>query len=99
MLMMNDTRFQRMSDEYKAVRNVQDKIMDGLDEVLPAMARAIDENRQAIMENRQAIMENRQAIEQNRLAIMQANAKLDALIAHFDVDYKPTGFNPDTPEQ
>jgi len=92
MLMMNDTRFQRMSDEYKAVRNVQDKIMDGLDEVLPAMARTIDENRQAIMENRQAI-------EQNRLAIMQANAKLDALIAHFDVDYKPTGFNPDTPEQ
>ncbi|MDE2855982.1 MAG: hypothetical protein OXN88_17555 [Chloroflexota bacterium] len=90
--MMNDTRFQRMSDEYKAVRNVQDKIMDGLDEVLPAMARTIDENRQAIMENRQAI-------EQNRLAIMQANAKLDALIAHFDVDYKPTGFNPDTPEQ
>ncbi|MCY3831689.1 MAG: hypothetical protein OXG85_01655 [Chloroflexi bacterium] len=73
--MLNDARFQRMEDEYQALRNVQDKIMDGLDQVLPTMVAAIDQNREAI--------------EQNRVAIAVANSKLDALIEHFEVDYKP----------
>ena len=76
-MVMKDARFQRMSDEYQAVRNVQDSMMDTLDEILPAMARAIEENRQAIL---------------------QANSKLDAIIAHFDVEYRPIGFNPEKPE-
>ena len=43
--MMNDVRFQRMNEEYQAVRNTQDSIMRGLDELLPAMMYTIQENR------------------------------------------------------
>ncbi len=57
---------------------------------------AIERNREAIEQNREAIEQNREAIEQNRLAIAEVNSKLDALIAHWQVDYRPPmGFSPD----
>jgi nitrogen fixation/metabolism regulation signal transduction histidine kinase len=101
--MMNDVRFQRMDDEYQALRNVQDGIMDGLDKTLPAMVRAIEQNREAIEQNREAIEQNRvaieqnrEAIEQNRVAIAVVNSKIDALLKHWEVDYKPPmGFKTD----
>ena len=71
-----------MYEEYQSLRNVQDGIMDGLDKTLPAMVQAIEQNRKAI--------------EQNREAIVEANSKLDALLKHWDVDYKPPmGFKPE----
>ena len=87
---MTDARFQRMALEYEALRSTQDKIMDGLDQVLPNMVTAIEQNRAAIEQNRAAI-------EQNRAAIGEANHKLDALIKHWNVDYEkpPMGFNPE----
>ncbi len=89
-MVMTDARFQRMNLEYEALRNTQDKIMDGLDRVLPNMITAIEQNRAAIEQNRAAI-------EQNRAAIAEANHKLDALLNHWDVDYEkpPMGFNPE----
>lgn len=89
-MVMTDARFQRMALEYEALRSTQDKIMDGLDQVLPNMVTAIEQNRVAIEQNRAAI-------EQNRAAIAEANHKLDALIKHWDVDYEkpPMGFNPE----
>lgn len=82
-MVMTDARFQRMALEYEALRSTQDKIMDGLDQVLPNMVMAIEQNRAAI--------------EQNRAAIAEANHKLDALIKHWNVDYEkpPMGFNPE----
>lgn len=89
-MVMTDARFQRMALEYEALRSTQDKIMDGLDQVLPNMVTAIEQNRVAIEQNRAAI-------EQNRAAIAEANHKLDALIEHWDVKYEkpPMGFNPE----
>ena len=110
-MVMTDARFQRMTLEYEALRSTQDKIVDGLDRVLPNMITAIEQNRAAIEQNRVAIEQNRAAIEQNRvaieqnrvaiernrLAIAEANHKLDALIKHWDVAYEkpPMGFNPE----
>ena len=48
---MNDARYFRMTKEYEALRNTQDKIMSGLDDVLPAMALAIESNSEAIEAN------------------------------------------------
>ncbi len=89
-MVMTDARFQRMTLEYEALRSTQDKILDGLDRILPNMITAIEQNRVAIEQNRVAI-------ERNRLAIAEANHKLDALIKHWDVAYEkpPMGFNPE----
>jgi len=109
-MVMTDARFQRIDEEYQSLRNTQSKILDSLDQTLPRILmlieqnreaieqnrEAIERNREAIEQNREAIEQNREAIEQNRLAIAEVNSKLDALIAHWQVDYRPPmGFSPD----
>ena len=61
-MFMNDARFKRMAKEYEALRSTQNTIMDGLEEVLPAMVSSIEANRKGIQENREAIQENREAM-------------------------------------
>jgi len=88
---MNDVRFKRMAKEYEALRNSQNTIMDGLEEVLPAMASSIEANRKGIQENREAIQEN-------RAAILVNTRMLQAIIEHLEVPYEarpPMGFQPD----
>ncbi len=83
-MFMNDARFKRIAKEYEALRNTQNLIMDGLEEVLPAMASSIDTNRQAIQDNREAIQVN--------------TDMLRAIIDHLDVPYEdkpPMGFSQD----
>ena len=90
-MFMNDARFKRMAKEYEALRSTQNTIMDGLEEVLPAMASSIDANSKGIQENREAIRENREAILVN-------TRMLQAIIEHLDVPYeeKPAmGFRQD----
>ncbi|MCE2471926.1 MAG: hypothetical protein J4G18_08500 [Anaerolineae bacterium] len=85
---MNDARFKRMAKEYEALRSTQNTIMDGLEDVLPAMASAIDANSKGIQENREAIQENREAILVN-------TSMLQAIIEHLEVPYEekpPMGF-------
>ena len=97
-MIMNDVRFHRMAMEYKSLRSSQDKIMNGLDETLPAMILAIQENSDAIQENREAIEANREAIEANRAAIEINTQMLKAIIAHLEVPYEekpPMGFKPE----
>jgi len=109
-MVMTDARFQRIDEEYQSLRNTQSKILDSLDQTLPRILTLIEQNREAIEQNREAIEQNREAIEQNRkaiernrkaiernrLAIAEVNSKLDALIAHWQVDYRPPmGFQPD----
>lgn len=76
-----DIRFKRMNDEYQSVRNAQDDLFDKVDtfeEALLGLTQMVAENRELIMENRELIAEN--------------SRKLDALMEHLDVPYKPTGF-------
>ncbi len=90
-MFMNDARFKRMAKEYEALRSTQNTIMDGLEEVLPAMASSIDGNSKGIQENREAIRENREAILVN-------TRMLQAIIEHLDVPYEekpPMGFRQD----
>jgi len=88
-MVMTDARFQRIDEEYQSLRNTQSKILDSLDQTLPRILMLIEQNREAIEQNREAI-------EQNREAIAEVNSKLDALIAHWQVDYRPPmGFQPD----
>ena len=49
----------------------------------------ITENRKLITENRELITENRKLITENRELILENSRKLDALIVHLDVPYKP----------
>ncbi len=87
-MFMNDARFKRMAKEYEALRSTQNTIMDGLEDVLPAMASAIDANSKGIQENREAIQENREAILVN-------TSMLQAIIEHLEVPYEekpPMGF-------
>ena len=49
----------------------------------------IAENRKLITENRELITENRKLITENRELILENSRKLDALIVHLDVPYKP----------
>ncbi len=82
---MIETKFQRIEEEYQALRNAQNTILYDLDRSLPAIVTAIEQNRQAI--------------EQNRQAIAVLDSKMNALISHFDVDYKPSmGFAPESDE-
>ena len=96
-MFMNDVRFKRMAKEYEALRSTQNTIMDGLEEVLPSMASAIDANSTGIQENRKAIQENREAIQENREAILVNTSMLKAIIEHLEVPYEekpPMGFRP-----
>ena len=78
---MNGARYFRMTKEYEALRNTQDKIMSGLDDILPAMALAIESNRKGIEFNSEAIESN--------------SRMLPAIIEHLDAPYEekpPMGF-------
>ncbi len=77
--------------------------LDKFNAAFQELSGQVEENRIAIQENRIAIQENRKAIEENRIAIqanrelllelaklVQANTmRLDAIIKHLEVDYKP----------
>ena len=98
-----DIRLQRVSDEYQSVRKAQDALFDkvdsfeaallGLTESVAENRDLIADNRRLIMENRELIMENRELIMENRSMILEISKKLDAIMEHLKVPYKPpTGF-------
>lgn len=84
-----DIRLQRVNDEYQSVRRAQDGVLDkvdGFEASVLGLNEGVAENRKLIMENREMIMENRELIAEN-------SRKLDALLKHLEVPYKPpTGF-------
>lgn len=55
-MMMNDIRFQRMNQEYLGLRDTQDKMLDSLEQTLPAMMSSIQENRAMLLENREMLL-------------------------------------------
>ena len=80
-----DIRFKRMNEEYQSVRNAQDEVFDKVDtfeSALLGLTEAVDRNSEEIAENRERIDE--------------VSRKLDALLTHFEVPYKPPiGFTKD----
>ena len=57
------------------------------------LTQAVAANHDLIMANRDLIMENREQITEARREIAETNQKLDAMLQHFEVPYKPpTGF-------
>ena len=80
-----DIRFKRIDDEYQCVRKAQTDLFGKVD-TLEAAILGLTE---AVAENREAIRENREAIRENREMILDNSRKLDALLKHLDVPYKP----------
>ena len=81
-----DIRLDRIKHEYEGVRNTQDALMDRMDtyeEAILGLTQAVASNRELIMANHEST--------QRQIEVL--NEKLDALIKHLDVPYKPpTGF-------
>ena len=77
-----DIRFKRVDKEYLSLRESQGEVfdkVDGFEGAVLGLNQAVAENSRQIMENREMILEN--------------SRKLDALLKHFEVPYKPpTGF-------
>ena len=85
-----DIRFKRVDKEYLSLRESQGEVfdkVDGFEGAVLGLNQAVAENRDLIMENQKAIMEK------SRNEPRGENRKLDALLQHFEVPYKPpTGF-------
>ncbi len=77
-----DIRLDRIKHEYEGVRNTQDALMDRMD----TYEEAILGLTQAVAANHELIMANHESTQRQ---IKELNEKLDALIKHLDVPYKP----------
>lgn len=98
-----DIRFKRVDKEYLSLRETQGELFDkvdgfegavlGLNQAVAENRRQIEENGRQIEENGRRIAENGRRIEENREMILENSRKLDALLKHLEVPYKPpTGF-------
>ena len=98
-----DIRFNRMDKEYLGLRESQGELFEkvdsfeaallGLTQAVAANHDLIMANRDLIMANRDLIMANREQITEARREIAETNQKLDAMLQHFEVPFKPpTGF-------
>ena len=84
-----DIRFKRVDKEYRSLQQTQGTVFDKVD----GFEGAVLGLNQAVAENRTLIMENQKQITEVRRELAETNQKLDALLQHFEVPYKPpTGF-------
>ena len=84
-----DIRFKRVDKEYRSLQETQGTVFDKVD----GFEGAVLGLNQAVAENRTLIMENQKQITEVRRELAETNQKLDALLQHFEVPYKPpTGF-------
>ena len=84
-----DIRLDRIKHEYEGVRDAQDSLMDRIDtyeEAILGLTQAVAANHELIMANNELIMANHEFTQQQ---IAEVNRKLDAIIEHQDVPYKP----------
>ena len=77
-----DIRLDRIKHEYEGVRDAQDALMDRID----TYEEAILGLTQAVAANHELIMANHEFTQQQ---IAEVNRKLDAIMKHQDVPYKP----------
>ncbi len=73
-----DIRFKRINDEYQSVRNSQTDLFGKVDTV-----------EAAILGLTEAVNRNSEQIGEVRQELTETNQKLDAIIMHLDVPYKP----------
>lgn len=80
-----DIRLERIKEEYAGVRDAQDALMDRIDTYEAALL-GLNE---AVAANYELIMANQQQIAETRQDISELHCKLDAIMKHQDVPYKP----------
>ncbi len=82
MAVTTDIRFKRMQGEYQVLRDAQDELFDKVDTLESAVLGLTE----IVSENRELSLANKQRID-------LIDGKLDAIIKHLEVPYKPpTGF-------
>ena len=77
-----DIRLDRIKHEYEGVRDAQDSLMDRID----TYEEAILGLTQAVAANHELIMANHEITQRQ---IVELNEKMDRLMTHLDVPYKP----------
>ncbi len=78
MAVTTDIRFKRMQGEYQVLRDAQDELFDKVDTLESAVLGLTE----IVSENRELILANKQRID-------VIDGKLDAIIKHLEVPYKP----------
>ncbi len=73
-----DIRFKRMQGEYQVLHDAQDELFDKVDSL-----------EAAVLGLTEIVSENRELILANTQRINLIDGKLDAIIKHLDVPYKP----------
>ncbi len=79
-MLMNESSLQKILDKCNEIRNAQTKAADQVDDSIPGILFAIERNREASQLNRDLIQD--------------INRKLDAIIDHFGINYRPVTFEP-----
>ncbi len=80
-----DIRFKRMQGEYRTLQDAQDELFDKVD----TFEAAIIGLTKTVVSNHEL---NQRDIAEIRQDLGELNEKLDAIMKHLDVPYKPVGF-------
>ena len=80
-----DIRLKRVEKEYQSVRDGQDDILDRIDTYEAALLGLTE----MVAANHET---NQREIAEIRRDVSALNEKMDAIIEHLEVPYKPTGF-------
>lgn len=78
MAITTDIRFKRMQGEYQTLHDAQDELFDKVDTLESALLGLTE----MVAENRELILANKQRID-------LIDGKLDAIMKHLEVPYKP----------
>lgn len=78
MAITTDIRFKRMQGEYQTLHDAQDELFDKVDTLESALLGLTE----MVAENRELILANKQRID-------VIDGKLDAIMKHLEVPYKP----------
>ena len=79
-MLMNESSLQKILDKCNEIRSAQKNATAQLDDTIRGILFAIEHNREASKLNRDLIQD--------------ANRKLDAIIDHLGIDYRPMSFDP-----
>ena len=92
MAVTTDIRFKRMQGEYQVLHDAQDELFDKVDTLesaLLGLTESVSQNGERLDRLEAVVMDNRELILANKQRIDVIDGKLDAIIKHLEVPYKP----------
>ena len=92
MAVTTDIRFKRMQGEYQVLHDAQDELFDKVDTLesaLLGLTESVSQNGERLDRLEAVVLENRELILANKQRIDVIDGKLDAIIKHLEVPYKP----------